>query len=133
MPHWMIKAFVQRGLGMLPRPHFWNELFQEHIARTLELSTSAFESQLERCRRYLDEYRSARRHSDDNFTVFELGTGWYPTIPLGMYLCGAAEMWTCDIAPLLREKRLRLVLNYFCEADQNGTLQKFLPSARKER
>ena len=24
------------------------------------------------------------------FTAYELGTGWFPIIPIGLYLCGAA-------------------------------------------
>lgn len=133
MPHWKLKAFVQRGLGWLPQPHFGNEWFQEHVTRSLDLSASAFEFKLGQCHQHLEHFRIERYRLDAGFNVFELGTGWYPIIPMGMYLCGAAEIWTCDLAPLLRPKRLAQVLDFFSDYAERGKLEAFLPHLIPER
>jgi hypothetical protein len=133
MPNWMLKAMVQRGLGMLPKPHFWNELFQKHVTHSLGLEAAKFEFQLQLCRRCLEEFRSLRSGTDLGFNVFELGTGWYPSLPIGLQLCGAAETWTCDIVPLLRRERLRTLLTFYRDYHDEGQLAQHLPALRPER
>jgi hypothetical protein len=69
----------------------------------------------------------------DTFTALELGTGWFPTIAIGLYLCGAEKVWAIDIDPLLRRSRIQEVLKYFCEYDDRNQLEKFLPQVRRDR
>jgi hypothetical protein len=59
--------------------------------------------------------------------VFEVGSGWYPFIPIGMVLCGAAKIWTFDVEPLLSAERARLALSFYARYAQEGKLQRFLP------
>jgi len=33
-------------------------------------------------------------------------TGWFPTVPIGFFLCVAREVWIWDIVPFLRRDRL---------------------------
>lgn len=89
-----------------------------------------FEVRLEHCRRHL---AALEKSADDEFTALELGTGWFPTMVIGMYLCGAKQVWGIDIDPLLRRSRVRRVLDLFCEYDDAGQLAKFLPGVRPER
>ncbi len=65
--------------------------------------------------------------------MLELGTGWFPIIPLGLYLCGAKRVWTIDIDPLLRPARIQRVLQYFCDLDRRDELRKLLPRLQAER
>ena len=134
MPSWWIKAAVQRAIGLLPYRHVCNELFQSTVTASTRLSDGRFEKQLNRCRDHLEAFRrlgpSAR---GDRFTAFELGTGRYPVLPVGLYLCGADEVWTWDIAPLLRRHRLLQMLRRFIDYHDRGVLQVFLPEARPDR
>ena len=133
MSKWLIKTAVQRVVSWLPQSHKWNELLQKHVTKGLDLSSRDFESKLKCCRTHLQSYREISTASKDHFTVLELGTGWFPIVPLGLYLCGASEIWTYDLVPLLRKYTFKRMLYLFCQYDQKGTLKEFLPDVRSDR
>ena len=66
-------------------------------------------------------------------SVLELGTGLYPVIPVGLYLCGASKIWTIDKVSLLRRTSVATVLRLFMEYATSGRLFELLPCARKDR
>jgi hypothetical protein len=66
-------------------------------------------------------------------SVLELGTGLYPVIPMGLYLCGASKIWTIDKVSLLRRTSVATVLRLFMEYATSGRLFELLPCARKDR
>lgn len=133
MPHWMIKSAIHRVISILPRSHRWNEIFQKHVTRSLELGPGGFEERLGFCRRHLEHFFGTPPQRRPNFSALELGTGWFPVVPIGLYLCGASEIWTYDIVPLLRSSRLKVMLGYFNEYDQRGVLKNFLPWVQPDR
>ena len=133
MPHWLIKSAVQRIISVLPRSDWWNEQFQTRVTRSLDLSPARFELRLNYCRRHLENFAKAAPATSPNFSALELGTGWYPVVPVGLYLCGAEAVWTFDIAPLLRRARVEQMLQLFVEYDRRGILSQWLPQARRER
>ena len=53
----------------------------------------------------------------------------YCIVPIGLYLCGASDIWTFDISPLLEAGRLRQLLQMFRDYSLSGALRKFLPHA----
>jgi hypothetical protein len=129
----MIKSVIHRAISVLPGSHHWNEIFQKYVTRSLTLDAAGFEGGLRFCRRHLEHFFEAQTQRREGFSALDLGTGWFPIVPIGLYLCGASEIWTFDIAPLLRSSRLHLLLNYFDEYDQKGALKNFLPWADPER
>jgi len=119
MASWLVKALVQRGIGALPNPHYWNELLQDRVTHSLDLTKERFEVSLGNCRNHLEQLqRYGSTATSGSFSAFELGTGWFPTVPIGLFLCGAREVWTWDIAPLLRRDRLKLTIRRFLELEQ---------------
>ena len=133
MPHWLIKSAIQRTFSWLPNPQFWNDLFRKFGSHSLELSPEQFEVKLRECDRHWREFCSHYRGPTTNSKVLELGTGWFPTIPIGLFLCGAGEIWTVDIDPFLSRVRMQLLLKYFDEYDRSGRLLELLPGALRER
>ncbi len=133
MPRWLLKSAVQRFVSLLPGSQHWNELFQERVTKSLGLSAGLFESVIERCQMHWENFLAARPSHPGAFTAVELGTGWYPIVPVGLFLCGASELWTFDIAPLLKPERLERMLQFFCEYADRGDLKKILPAVRAER
>ena len=133
MPHWLIKSFVQRALSVLPASHVWNALFQQYVTHSLDLTPERFEARLDFSRRHLDSFLEFYPQQTRGFRVMEIGTGWYPVVPVALYLCGAAQIWTCDIAPLLTSSRVQQVLAYFNQYEHSGRLRKFLPRVLPER
>ncbi len=106
---------------------------QQHLSHSLDLPKQEFETRLDHCHRHLEAFLETRPAINGDWRVLELGTGWLPTVPVGLYLCGAAEIWTFDIAPLLRSAQVKLMLDRFAESERSGELQKRLPRLRPER
>jgi hypothetical protein len=133
MPHWLIKSAIHRAISFLPRSDKWNEFLQTHVSKSLALGTGRFDLRLDYCRQHLEHFFNLRPLTGAGFSVLELGTGWYPIVPVGFYLCGATDIWTFDIAPLLRRSRVEATLQRFCEYHERGVLEKSLPWLRPER
>jgi SAM-dependent methyltransferase len=133
MPHWLIKSAVHRVIGLMPYRRKLNDWLQNHVTKSLELGKGAFEARIIHAQRLLEDFRELRPECAEGFTVLEVGTGWYPAVVIGLYLCGAGEIWTFDIEPLLRREHLKQLLNYFCEYDVNGELARLLLGMRPER
>ncbi len=66
-------------------------------------------------------------------SALEIGTGWYPVVAMGMFLCGVDSIWTYDIAPLLAPDRLDRMLAFFDAYGRSGELSRQLPSAHPQR
>jgi len=133
MPHWLIKSAVQRTISFLPRSHWWNELLQRKITKSIELTEARFEQRLGDARLYLDRLFEFGTPDPRRFSVLELGTGWFPIIPTALYLCGAAEIWTIDIVSHLNPQRVRATLELFIKYAERGLLQKCIPRLLPER
>lgn len=133
MPHWLIKSGIQHVLARLPQRQKWNYYFQRYATRSLQLGNAMFERRLLHCRTHLETLVAARGAPPDRFTALELGTGWFPTMAVGLYLCGAESVWTIDIDPLLRRPQMRRMLELYLEYADKGLLQKHLPRLLPER
>src|SRR5687768_18577204 len=105
MAVWIVKAVIQKTISFLPAGQRINYLFQKHITRGVSLSDEWFEDKLVHCN---DHYSAFVRHGGkpEGFSVVELGTGWFPVVPLGLFLCGAGEVRSYDLTSLLREENI---------------------------
>ena len=133
MPHWFIKSGIQRVISWLPNSSWWNALFQQYITRSIILAPDQFGDKLLEGRKYYELFRQHAPNARLDFKVVEIGTGWYPTIPLVFYLHGAAEIATYDIAPLLHRDRLKALLDLIVAFEKDGRLIKQLPGLREDR
>jgi hypothetical protein len=133
VPSWLLKAAAQGGLSLLPKSHLWNHLVQKHVTRSLDLHHEWFDVKLMQSRRHIEYYLAARPDRRPPRFVFELGTGWYPVLPLALYVCGASRIWTVDNMPWLRAEAVRATIRLFVEYAGNGRLLHTLPWARRER
>jgi len=131
MSSWLVKTGVQRTISVLPRSQWWNSLLQRYVTGTLRIGPyDEFYAKLRACRRHLDAYRTFSRRPREDFTVVEIGTGWFPIIPIGLHLCGAREIWSFDIVRLLRADTFRRVIDCFCSFARSGELCQVLPAVR---
>lgn len=133
MSRWLIKTSVQRAISWLPAHHRWNELFQNLVTRSLELSQGQFESTLSDSALLREKLDAYANRPMTGFTALELGTGWIPIVPVGFYLCGAERVWTYDIASYLNAKRLRQTFERFLENHESGRLKQLLPHLQPGR
>jgi hypothetical protein len=133
MPHWLIKSVAHRAISMLPGRHRCNALFQKYVTRSTQLTPERFSGRVDYARLHLDHFLELRPQRTEGFTVCELGTGWFPVVPLSLYLCGAGEVWTFDIAPLLTTDQVRETFDRFQECERSGDLARRLPGVRADR
>jgi SAM-dependent methyltransferase len=124
MARWIVKALVQRMIGFMPNPDYWSDLVQRRIAGSVDLTYPFFLSRLDVARRNLDAY--ARENSPAE--VLELGTGWFPIVPIALRLSGASHVRTCDIVEHVSPERLSATLQAFSRAAGDGELHRRFPS-----
>jgi hypothetical protein len=130
---WIIKAALQHIIGWLPRSYWWNGLFQKYVSKSYYPSRESFQSKLGCCRQHLDHYLKFSPAPQSRFKALELGTGPWPIVPLGLYLCGAAEIWTYDLVPVLRSDTLKRTIELFQDFRREGSLERILGKVAQDR
>jgi hypothetical protein len=133
MQKWILKAFAQQIIGRLPKSYLWNRIFQKYITHGYYSNYKSFEGKLYCCQRHLDNYYKYSPAPNPDFAALQLGTGWWPIVPIGLYICGVNNIWAYDIAPLLKKDNLRRTLELYLEYWENGQLGMFLKSVKPER
>lgn len=133
MPHWLLKSALHRVVSLLPNPHWWNEQIQTRFLKSLDFGPEQLRARLAHCRKFLDHFLRHRPDCADGFSAVELGTGWYPFLPIGLWLCGASEVWTYDIASLLKPARVQNLMKLLGDFAESGELARLLPRSRPER
>jgi hypothetical protein len=96
---WILKAIVQKGISFLPLKHRVNYFFQKHLSGGIALTDSWFSAKLAQGTTHINNYNT---HSSLPLnSSLEIGTGWYPVVPILLYLTGCKNIITIDIAPLV--------------------------------
>src|SRR5947208_2717447 len=111
MASWLLKAAVQGAISPLPGRDRLNHLLQKHITGSVMLTDEVFERKIAQCGRHLDSYRG--QHGALPRHVLELGTGWYPIVPIGLINAGVERVTTIDVNPLCDLPQARAVLERF--------------------
>jgi SAM-dependent methyltransferase len=131
MGKWIFKAIIQKGISFMPFGHKINFLFQKYITRGVNLSDPYFEDRLTHCGEHYKYFRQFC--SAEKFSHLEIGTGWYPVVPVGMFLCGADTVTTIDLTRFTNEQRFRATVKKYYERHQSGKLSVLLPAVSKDR
>ena len=119
MKKWVLKAVIQKTISYLPGKHRLNYLFQRYVTRGVQLSDEYFEDKLIHFREHLD---FLERGGTDlrGKTTLELGTGWYPVVPLCCFLAGADRIISVDISELMSAQNLRDTAHRLLRAVETG-------------
>jgi len=125
----MLKAVVQKAISFLPYKHRINFLFQKYITKGVRLSDEYFTDKLTHHGKHEFYYHKHRSQSLEGKTILELGTGWYPVVPIAQYLSGADSIYSVDISPLMDRERLHATVGKFIEYAATDQLSEFLPHA----
>jgi SAM-dependent methyltransferase len=102
---WRAKALIQRFLGAVPRGVELHYLLQRiggglaHFDRECDVKVDDWRLMVSQLRAAKVDLATA--------TFLEVGTGWYPTFPLCLYLAGASRVLTLDVTRHLRPEMVR--------------------------
>ncbi len=129
---WVAKAVVQKAISYLPQPQRVNHLFQKYVTGGTRLTPEFTRKRLEWAGVHLD---ALRRHGGraEGYHAVELGAGWFPIVPLCLYLHGASRITLCDIDELGRPELTAQALDAVLDLARSGELASTLPVVRDER
>lgn len=131
MKVWILKAVVQKSISFLPFKHRINFLFQEYITKRVRLTNELFEDKLTHCAAHIaafDKYSSSEEK-----VALEIGTGWYPIVPIGLYLNGFDRIFSVDISSLISTSSVHATINLYSEYFKSGRLERYMPRIDPER
>lgn len=132
----MAKAVVQKGISVLPHAQRFNRRFQA-LGGRLSLSELTLRQRLEWAGRHLSTFDELGPHAGGSrpagFRAVELGSGWYPIVPLALFLGGAGEVLMCDLEDLSDTGMLTAAIDGVLAYADSGELAELVPGIVPER
>jgi hypothetical protein len=129
---WIAKAVVQKAISFMPNSQKLNYFFQKNVTKGVFLTDEYLHDKLVHVHDHLFYFRKYSNKPLD-FTAVELGTGWYPVVPVCFFLAGAEKVITIDISYLLQREHVQLLLKKILEYYRDGKLLDFVPGLIPER
>ncbi len=131
---WLAKAAVQNAISVLPGSVALNGMLQRYGTGSIVTTPERIVGKLARVGgRHLDHHRRFGARPLAETTVVEVGTGFAPTLPIGLHLAGAQAVHTYDIARLTTTARTVAVLTDIVSAADTGALERECPWVLPER
>jgi hypothetical protein len=125
MKKWIQKALVQKTISFLPYGHKINYLFQKYVTKGVYLSDEYFYDRLGHAKKHLESFQNHTKLQTPT-TCLEIGTGWYPVVPVSFFLSGAEKIYSVDITFLTSKVKIQTTLLKFVESQKNGKLKDFI-------
>lgn len=111
MKKWILKAIVQKSISYLPNSHSINYWFQKNITKGVFLTDLYFFDRLGHAKSHLTAFSKFQHRIPE--ICLELGTGWYPVVPIAYFLSGADKIYSVDISFLTSKNRIKTTLEKF--------------------
>ncbi len=128
IPKWKLKAIVQKSISVLPNAQYVNTLFQKYVTKGLRLDDEHFGYKLRHAKDHLSYFNEWSDVEIGCAKVLELGTGWYPVIPIYLWLHGANEIHTMDLRKWTSTERLHTTIDKMREKRESIQSKGFDPS-----
>jgi SAM-dependent methyltransferase len=100
---WLLKAFIQRAISLLPASERINYVFQKNISKNLPVNDITLDEKIDLASKRVDiflKFGDGIPLSDVHF--MEFGAGWDMLGPLSMYALGVGNQTLLDITSHLR-------------------------------
>lgn len=127
MSRWIIKAFVQKGISFLPASRRINYFFQKNVTGGVHLSDEHFALKIGHARDHYGYLREASSEKKER-SILELGTGWYPIVPILFYLTSAGRVTSVDIQQWMTRETQQLTILKFRQWKESGLMDDLLES-----
>lgn len=130
---WKLKAVVQKALSFLPAPERANHWFQKNITKGVRLTDEHLGYKIRHARdhiRYFNKYSAA----GGDKILLELGTGWYPIVPVMTYLTRTAgRTLSVDIHDWMTRESFCIAIRRIGEWKESGRLKEAFGEIDEER
>ena len=121
---WILKAIVQKAISYLPFSSKINYFFQKYVTKGVYLNDEYFFDRLGHAQEHLKGF--VANFNRIPVSCLELGTGWYPVVPISFFLSGVNEIYSIDITFLTSKERIIQTLESFKKSKENAQLSLFL-------
>jgi len=125
MKKWILKAITQKIISFFPGGHKLNLFFQKYITKGVYLTDEYFTDRLTHAKHHLEAFEQFSAATTLENTL-EIGTGWYPVVPISLFLYGAHQIYSDDIYPLCNKKHIITTIKKFIEFNKNGALKNYI-------
>jgi len=122
---WMLKAIVQKTISFLPYSQRLNYFFQKKVTKGVFLSEAYLEDRLEHARNHIGAWERFSEGAPLRRTL-ELGAGWYPVVPIALFLYGAEHIRTVDITLLTTTGHLQTTIAKMLACADQGKLGQYV-------
>ena len=130
---WKAKAVVQKCISFLPQKDKINFFFQKYVTKGVYLTDEYFGFKITHAHDHLNYFQKFSNKSPEESTVLELGTGWYPIIPIALYLSDYQQIISIDIESWMNRDRQLTTIEKFLEWRVKGKLDEYLPQINEEK
>jgi hypothetical protein len=131
MKKWILKAIIQKTISYFPFKHNINYFFQKYVTKGVNLTDEYFYDRLEHAKNHLKAFSRNSNGLVPSETL-EIGTGWYPIVPIAFFLAGTEKINSIDTSYLIRKDRIKITLEKFIECYNSNKLNQFI-QFRSER
>ena len=95
---WHLKALVQKTISFFPYKEKCNYFFQKYVTKGVNLTDYYFEIKVMHARDHLNYFKDLSANTNNkNTSTLEIGTGWYPIVPISFFLCGYDQLISIDL------------------------------------
>lgn len=121
MSKWILKAVVQKGISYLPAASKINYFFQKNLTGGVYLNDEYFGLKIGHA---IDHFSFMRKYSAEKAerTILELGTGWYPVVPILFYLTTPGRVISIDIQDWMTRQTQQDTILKFLQWRESGKL-----------
>ena len=123
--NWKSKAAIQKAISFLPGKTSLNRQMQR-VTGGLKLSDQQFEWKIGHARDHYQYYTDYCQKPFSDTRVLELGTGWYPIIPIYFFLKGCRSFDSIDIYQWLKVENYYSVIAMYRAWRDDGRLDAFI-------
>lgn len=129
---WWIKAVLQKGISLLPGSRRIHDYLQRSVWRSLQIDDFFLSDRLSHVNKHLAAWQADHPQQLPKHSL-EIGTGWYPIVPIGLYLCGLDQITSVDQRAMLRPAQVNELMEWLLRWEQSDRLQQLLPQYQEER
>lgn len=123
---------MQKSISYLPGPEKINYLFQKYVTRGVDLTDAYFGQKILHAKDHLNYLNKYGRKREEN-VILELGTGWYPIIPVVFYLADGGRIISIDIHNWVRKENQLRTFRKFEEWRTRGLLDDHISAINEDK
>ncbi len=126
----MLKAAVQKTISLFPYRNRINLWFQKYVTKGVQLDVEHLHWKLTHAGDHINYWQ--QYGSRPAPICLELGTGWYPIVPIMLFLHGARKIQTIDLNAHLSLDTLQVSFEKLIAEKQKGALDDQFPDIQAD-